>query len=69
MLALEGLMPPRRIGSVSTGARLTMPLPDCLQHLAQVDPGDLPRLRVAIQVHLSAPSLAMHEAAQYALRW
>jgi hypothetical protein len=36
---------------------------------AQVDPGDLPRLRAAIQAHLSAPALAIREAAQYALRW
>jgi hypothetical protein len=26
-------------------------------------------LRTAIQAHLSAPALAMREAAQYALRW
>jgi epoxyqueuosine reductase len=36
---------------------------------AQVDPADLPHLRVAIQAHLSAPSAAMREAAQYALHW
>jgi len=36
---------------------------------AQVDPGDLPRLRAAIQVHLAAPALAIREAAQYALHW
>src|SRR5262249_44044828 len=36
---------------------------------AQVDPSGLPRLRAAIQVHLAQPSLAIREAAQYALRW
>ena len=36
---------------------------------AQVDPTDLPDLRSAIQAHLSAPSTAIREAAQYALRW
>jgi len=36
---------------------------------AQVDPTDLPDLRSAIQAHLSAPSIAIREAAQYALRW
>ena len=36
---------------------------------AQVDPTDLPDLRSAIQTHLSAPSTAIREAAQYALRW
>jgi len=36
---------------------------------AQVDPTHLPHLRAAIQVHLSASSPAVREAAQYALRW
>jgi len=35
----------------------------------KVDPHDLPRLRAAVQGHLSAPALAMREVAQYALRW
>jgi len=36
---------------------------------AQVDPADLPLLRMAIQAHLTAPSAAARTAAQYALRW
>lgn len=36
---------------------------------AQVDPTDLPDLRAVIQAHLSVPSTAIREAAQYALRW